>query len=183
MPRRLSCVRPCGVSFSPPLPAGGPGRRLLLATLAAFAVVRHLPRANPRGTISLGRQAQQLIKVDRGGHELRLQDAVPLVSGDKLWIECDLPAGWFASAFWFDTEGRLTELAPLKITRGDRVDRLSYPPHDAVTVEGPPGTEFILVCAGRDRRWAGTRSPHSCRWAPLCPSFPIPPSCGSTAKK
>ena len=41
----------------------------------------------------------------------------------------------------------MTELAPLKITRGDRVDRLSYPPHDAVTVEGPPGTEFILVCA------------------------------------
>jgi hypothetical protein len=96
-------------------------------------------------------QTQQLIKVDRGGRAVLLKDAVPLVSGDKLWIECDLPVGWRASAFWLDSEGRVSELSPLSIKRLGQYDRLSYPapegPHNSVTLEGPPGTEMVLVCA------------------------------------
>ena len=146
----------------------------ILVIAVAFPVVHHLSRSNPADPISLGLQAHQLIKVDRGGRELSLHDAVPLISGDKLWIECDLPAGWFASAFWFDTVGRLTELAPLKITRHGRLDRLSYPPSDAVTVEGPPGTEFILVCARRGsppgRNEIAALLPVDTAW----PSLPLP---------
>src|SRR5262249_33316559 len=97
-------------------------------------------------------QPQHLVKVDRDGREILLKDAVPLVSGDKLWIECDLPPGWQGSAFWFDTEGRLTELSPLKIDKGKTVDRIAFPPEGAVTVAGPPGTELIVICARRGSR-------------------------------
>ena len=96
-------------------------------------------------------QLQQLIKVDRGGREVPLNDAVPLVSGDKLWIECELPSGLQASAFWLDSEGKISELSPLSIKKEARHDHLSYPPpesaNNAVTLEGPAGTEMVLVCA------------------------------------
>jgi hypothetical protein len=120
----------------------------LLAAAAFLALVHHLvdKRENqPVPPLSIA--AQPLIKVERSGHEFPLEEVVPLVTGDKLWIECDLPGGWQASAFWFDTEGRLTELLPVKIVRGKVVDRLSYPPDDAITVIGPPGTELIFICA------------------------------------
>jgi predicted Ser/Thr protein kinase len=133
---------------------------LLLAPLAVWAVAGrgNVPRRG--GTIyeagtslPLPVQTQQIIKVDRGGRAVLLKDAVPLVSGDKLWIECDLPVGWRASAFWLDSEGRVSELSPLSIKRLGQHDRLSYPPpkgpDNSVTLEGPPGTEMVLVCARR----------------------------------
>jgi hypothetical protein len=123
---------------------------LLLAAMTAFAAATWLMGEN-HGDLPLSDQTQQLIKVDRGGREVPLQDAVPLVSGDKLWIECDLPAGWRASAFWLDSEGKISELSPLSIKRQGRYDRLSYPPpedsNNSVTLEGPVGTEMLLVCA------------------------------------
>jgi hypothetical protein len=123
---------------------------LLMVAALAYATAGWTPARHRSDPPSL-REPQQLIKVDRGGREVLLKDAVPLVSGDKLWIECDLPAGWQASAFWLDSEGRITELAPLSIQRRGDCDRLSYPPAEgpdnAVTLEGPPGTEVVLVCA------------------------------------
>jgi hypothetical protein len=120
---------------------------LLLTAMIAYTIVRHLVHGgNDEPSLPLN-QAEQLIKVDRGGRELSLLEAVPLVRGDKLWIVCDVPAGWHASAFWFDTEGELTELSPLKIVKGKTADGISYPSEQVVTVAGPPGTEFILVCA------------------------------------
>ena len=128
--------------------AGLAGVASLGIAIACAALLR--PPVAPRIDHALLARPQQLIKVDRGGREILLKDAVPLVSGDKLWIECDVPPGWHASAFWFDTEGHLTELSPLKVTRGTAVDRLFYPPDNAVTVAGPPGTELIVVCARPD---------------------------------
>jgi serine/threonine protein kinase len=121
---------------------------LLVVAAACLALIAfRLDRAKNQEFILSSSALHPLVKVDRGGQAFSLADAAPLESGDKLWIECDLPAGWHASAFWFDTEGRLTELSPLTITKGKSVDRLNYPPEDVVTVEGPPGTELIFICA------------------------------------
>jgi hypothetical protein len=123
----------------------------LLIAAAAYPAAGWLATRDGDGQKSLTVPTQQLIRVDRGGRAVALQEAVPLVSGDKLWIECDLPAGWQASAFWLDSEGKVTELSPLGIERRGSVDRLSYPPphvaDNSVTLEGPPGTELVLVCA------------------------------------
>jgi hypothetical protein len=90
---------------------------------------------------------QTLVKVDRHGNLLDLRDAVPLRTGDLLWIECRVPRGWRASAFWFDTESRLTELAPIGHEPDGSFERFSYPVDGATTLVGPEGTEFIFVCA------------------------------------
>ena len=123
---------------------------LLLVATAAYGMKAWLTAKNA-GDLPVSVRPQQLIKVDRGGRELLLEDAVPLLTGDKLWIECDLPAGWFASAFWLDSEGRISELSPLTIKRQGPHDHLSYPSPDSadnsVTLEGPPGTEMVLICA------------------------------------
>jgi hypothetical protein len=114
---------------------------------ALFVCALRPPPPPPPEPRPLPMQPQQLITVDRGGQALNLKKAAPIVSGDKLWIQCEVPAGWLPSVFWFDTEGKLTELAPLKITKGRTLDRLYYPPDGAQEVAGPSGTEFIFICA------------------------------------
>jgi hypothetical protein len=123
---------------------------LVLAGVGTYTAIRWSPPDSARQGDWVV-HSQQLIKVDRGGRAIALRDAVPLRSGDKVWIECDLPAGWVASAFWLDSEGKITELTPFRIVRHPAYDRLSYPPPEgadnAVTLEGPAGTELVLVCA------------------------------------
>jgi hypothetical protein len=127
--------------------AGG----LLFIVAAAYAVTSWLTE-KPVGRFVVPPQPQELVKVDRDGRQFLLKEAVPLVSGDKLWIDWSLPVGWRASAFWFDTEGHLTELAPLKIVEEKSGDRISYPADGAISLAGPPGTEFVFICARQGSR-------------------------------
>jgi predicted Ser/Thr protein kinase len=101
------------------------------------------PRPEDGGTADL----QTLVKVDRQRKFLDLRDALPLRTGDLLWIECRVPRGWRASAFWFDTESRLTELAPIGHEPDGPFERFNYPVDGAATLVGSAGTEFIFVCA------------------------------------
>ena len=84
------------------------------AVLLAAAIVVPLglwarPGA-PAGDEPAGRPA---IEVHRGGEILTdLKDALPLRTGDRLRIRCAIPSGYRASAFWYDSEGRLSELGP-----------------------------------------------------------------------
>jgi hypothetical protein len=100
---------------------------------------------------------QYLVRVNRDGQIFDLKDAVPLRTGDKLTIHCDLPRGLHTSLFWFDTEGKLTELEPVAVNSADSGDHLIYPPpnRDAsprvVPLLGPPGTELVLICARSSR--------------------------------
>jgi len=82
-----------------------------------------------------------------------LQEALPLRSGDQLWVSCKVPHGTRPSMFWLDSEGALSELTPEVVT-GEVADSLRYPPsgaNDVVRLQGPPGTELVLVCARRDQ--------------------------------
>jgi hypothetical protein len=91
------------------------------------------------------------VQVCRGNELFELRDAVPLVTGDRLLVRCDLPRGLHASLFWFDTEGTLTELTPVAINSAVSRDQLLYPhpPNGLVPLTGPPGTELVLICARR----------------------------------
>jgi tRNA A-37 threonylcarbamoyl transferase component Bud32 len=79
-----------------------------------------------------------------------LKNALPMRSGDKLQIHCDLPRGYRAALFWLDTEGKLTEL-PAKVSSATTLDQLVYPQGGVVSLQGPPGTELVLVCAHRSQ--------------------------------
>jgi hypothetical protein len=92
-----------------------------------------------------------LVQVCRNDEFVELRDAIPLVTGDRLLIRCDLPRGLHASLFWFDTEGTLTELAPVAVNAAGSRNQLLYPPppNGLVPLTGPPGTELVLICARR----------------------------------
>jgi hypothetical protein len=92
---------------------------------------------------------QYLVQVCREDQYFDLRDAVPLVTGDRLIIRCDLPRGLHTSLFWFDTEGKLTELEPVAVSSAGSRDQLLYPPKGVVPLNGPPGTELVLICARR----------------------------------
>jgi eukaryotic-like serine/threonine-protein kinase len=130
---------------------------LLIASPVAIIVSEAISQQNhpiggPPQTVSGGpavmtADLQPLVKVDRHGKLLDLRNALPLRTGDLLWIECRVPRDCRASAFWFDTEARLTELAPVRQERDGALERFSYPVAGATTLVGPEGTEFIFVCA------------------------------------
>lgn len=77
--------------------------------------------------------------------QANLKNELPLRSGDLLTIRCRLPTGIrSAKLFWFDTDGELVELTP---TSGSGTE-VVYPEEEKrVPLTGPPGTEFVLVCA------------------------------------
>jgi hypothetical protein len=98
-----------------------------------------------------------LIEIHRGSRVLDdLSGALPLVTGDRLRIVCDVPHGLEATAFWLDAHGQLEELSPLAVLGGDRADRLVYPRpergKDVVALKGSAGTDLLLVCARRSRK-------------------------------
>jgi hypothetical protein len=97
-----------------------------------------------------------LVQVCRNDEFVELLDAIPLVTGDRLLVRCDLPRGLDASLFWFDTEGKFTELAPVAVNPAGSRNQLLYPPppNSVVPLTGPPGTEVVLICARRSGPFA-----------------------------
>jgi hypothetical protein len=96
---------------------------------------------------------QPLVHVLGRDRTYGLEEVLPLHNGDQLWVACQVPHGARASMFWLDSEGALAELTP-EVVAGETADSLRYPPagaNDVVRLQGPPGTEFVLVCARRDR--------------------------------
>ncbi|HLJ97258.1 MAG TPA: serine/threonine-protein kinase [Gemmataceae bacterium] len=77
-----------------------------------------------------------------------LKDVLPLRTGDKLRVQCDLPHGLHPALFWFDTDGKLVQLQGSAQPLGS-LDQFEYPRGGLVPVDGSPGTEVVLVCAGR----------------------------------
>jgi hypothetical protein len=86
---------------------------------------------------------QYLIEV--GNDRRDLKSAVPLHSGDDLHIACLVPRGFHAALFSIDATGKLEHYADATVAPAGEFDRLSFP----ARLEGPPGTELLLVCASR----------------------------------
>lgn len=79
-----------------------------------------------------------------------LRNALPLRSGDRFPIHCDLPHGYHAVLFGLDASGHFTTYENAATAPAGRLDHLSYPPPERLlTLTGPPGTELLLVCANR----------------------------------
>jgi hypothetical protein len=77
------------------------------------------------------------------------QKALPLRTGDWLKIRCAIPSGTRPVVFWVDSEGGVKELAPVAFRHDDGGNQVVYPERGVVPVEGPPGTELVVVCANR----------------------------------
>jgi hypothetical protein len=98
-------------------------------------------------------EPQRLVYQVRRGQELLpdLKSALPMSNGDRFEIRCDLPRGAAAALFGFDSAGKLEAYAPVRILRSGQFDQLRFPEEGLVRLRGEPGTELLLVCAGRSR--------------------------------
>jgi predicted Ser/Thr protein kinase len=83
------------------------------------------------------------------------QKALPLKTGDRLKIRCAIPSGTRPVVFWVDSEGGVKQLVPVGFRRDDGGNQVVYPEQGVVPVEGPPGTELVVVCANR---WGQARA-------------------------
>jgi len=105
-------------------------------------------------TVPAPADAKIQVTVWQNDAPLPLARAIPLRTGDDLRIECRVPEGLFAALFWLDAAGQLYEL-PLQVmsdpTPQEPFTRLVWPdPDQANVLAPPPGTEVVLVCAGRE---------------------------------
>lgn len=66
----------------------------------------------------------------------RLVEALPIKTGDQLPITGQAPADFQVSAFLFTADGRLEQIA-------------NYGDGDGFEVDGPPGTDVLLICGRR----------------------------------
>lgn len=98
-------------------------------------------------TVPAPRHAAADIVIYRGDQLSDLRTAAPLVTGDLLRFEYPLGGFRHAAAFWFDSEGKFHHLVT---TSASEQTTLRYPAEGQATpITGPPGTEFILICASR----------------------------------
>lgn len=134
--------------------AARPRRRLGIAVLVLLLMMAALLCWWSPWTSSAAASGEAALEVQvwRGQQSYHLLDALPLRSGDELQVLGRVPLGFEPVLFWFDTEGRLQELTLQTKTSGDSTT-FRYPPQGLATkLEGPPGTEVLLVCARRSGR-------------------------------
>jgi hypothetical protein len=79
-----------------------------------------------------------------------LVQMMPLQTGDQLRVKVRCPDQMHMSLFLFSSEGKPRLLAQQAPGGGEF---LEYPtrPDQAVTLEGPPGTELLLACGRKDK--------------------------------
>ena len=105
------------------------------------------------GTLLASRPRLEVLvtRSEKGPVQMLLRDAVPLRAGDRLQLGVTVPAGYQSSLFWYDTERKLHELNLTPYDRSGETIQLAYPPRGKdVTLEGPPGTELLLLVADRE---------------------------------
>ena len=133
-PRRVTTLALCAIPI------------VLLLSLFAF---RPWSQRVPSPPALFGADQDLVVHIEAGSRPSELREALPLRNGDLLWLTCKVPHATHRSMFWFDSEGGVTELTP-EVVPGEAADLLKYPPSGVkrvVPLQGPPGTEFVLVCA------------------------------------
>ncbi|MBY0526401.1 MAG: protein kinase [Gemmataceae bacterium] len=130
------------------------GVAAVLMLLAGFAIFY---RPEP---VKLPDKHQELIhQVRRGPQERafnlgKLQSAIPLFNGDRFRIQCNVPRGFHVAIVMLDSEGKLASVpgADIDVVPAGEFDQVTYPKADGLAqLNGPPGTEFLLVVASRHR--------------------------------
>jgi len=75
-----------------------------------------------------------------------LSNELPLRTGDRLAVWCNISRGHEAIMLWFNSQGELKKLTPVRDV-ADKVDRMIYPaPRKTFSLESPEGTELVFFC-------------------------------------
>ncbi|MDB5392111.1 MAG: serine/threonine protein kinase [Planctomycetaceae bacterium] len=77
-----------------------------------------------------------------------LSNVLPLHTGDRLSVACNISHGEKAIMLWFNSRGELNVYSPVRDVT-DRVDRWVYPaPREQISLPPPEGTDMIFFCRG-----------------------------------
>ncbi|HEV3005483.1 MAG TPA: hypothetical protein VGX78_13540 [Pirellulales bacterium] len=86
--------------------------------------------------------------VVRNNEPVTLSNVLPLRTGDRFAISCNVHPDEPVILLWFDAGGQLRVLSPDR-RKVDEVDGLFYPGWNRFTqADGPEGTDLIFVCRG-----------------------------------
>jgi serine/threonine protein kinase len=162
IPRRLAavCLRAMAANpderfasadeFAAALEAAVDSRRqwLLLAMLSIVLIVgigwflwQLLPPRPPP------QEVQYLVHLHRdGGPPVWVNQAVPVMESWPFRIECNVPAGWPSSIFWFDPDGQVEEMpvASRVLLPGGLQEQLCS---SDLEFDHKQGMELVMVCA------------------------------------
>jgi hypothetical protein len=80
-----------------------------------------------------------------------LDGHLPLITGEKVKIEGAVPRGTPAVVFWVGSAGQVFRMRAAQQHGTDPFDHVISPgASETIALSGPPGTECVLVVAGRD---------------------------------
>ncbi len=112
---------------------------------AATPLAKTATSADLSGTVPRPVKTDLRILVHREASAIDLIDAVPLLTGDELRIEADIPAGLSIMLFTVNGTGQLQHVASFH--RHEPMQRWRYPEESNATVPltGPAGTECLIL--------------------------------------
>lgn len=90
-----------------------------------------------------------MINIFRRDGVRTLSNELPLRTGDRLTVSCNISRGHDAVVIWLNAAGEVKQLQPIRDV-ADKIDRLVYPaPRRSFGLEPPEGTEIFFFCRGQ----------------------------------
>lgn len=118
---------------------------LMTAVVAGAAAYVQFNRTRETETVTVLHGTPTVSVFRRDGARI-LSNELPLRTGDRLAVWCNISRGHEAIVLWFNPQGELKKLTPVRDV-ADKVDRMVYPaPRKTFSLEAPEGTELVFFC-------------------------------------
>lgn len=122
---------------------------LLVSVIATTWWLTTDRKTDPHDTVNFVHSRPVINVLHRDGVRM-LSNALPLRTGDRIFVYCHISQGEQAVMLWFNPAGQLKIIRPVRDV-AENVDRLVVPaPHRSLTLDPPEGTEMLFFCCGDD---------------------------------
>lgn len=116
-----------------------------MAIFAIAAIYAQFGRSREAEAVTVLHGTPTISVFRRDGARI-LSNELPLQTGDRLAVWCNISRGHEAIVLWFNPNGELKKLIPVRDV-ADKVDRMVYPaPRKTFSLESPEGTELVFFC-------------------------------------
>lgn len=153
------------------------GSVLTLTVLVGFMIVENsFSRSSDTTKASIEemiKPPELNIKVFDSGRYLDISERAPLRNGDRLLITSMVPAGFYATLFYLDSNGELKELCHRLPTKHAGEIRFPEKVGKVVPLIGNMGTEAIFLCVRRKSRLTASEIQNKFAWRGALPNLPL----------
>jgi len=121
------------------------GLATILAIVALFSIWSEITEQPPPPPASV---VHSIPKLTIDGTR-NISNVVPLRTGDRIAVSCNISQGEQAIMVWFNAAGQLKQFSPVRDVAAN-IDRMVYPaPHEEIPLTAPEGTDMIFFCRGQ----------------------------------